>query len=142
MRCTFARRDRTVVTGFASALGLIMVDRGYRRPRCCTVTGLAHVCRRDMRGRFTGSGNMIVATDTRLAANGAVVKGDIPVQGVVAGIAGRSGLDMGGVFTAGNDTIVTTLTGAEGMIVIDTCRRCPGAWRMTGFAHIASVDMV
>lgn len=118
--------NHPVMTGYAGAVDLRMIhSRIHRHPGSKHMTGFAQPGGINMRGRFAGSGNPIVAGRASLGEARVIKCGNPPVDGGMTSLACCRGGNMRGALTHGNAAIVTGFAAALYHVVIHPVRRCP-----------------
>jgi len=129
----FAARDLIIMTGLASAVDLAMIHRHYRAPGTAgAMTEFAAIAAIDMASPLAGRVNAIVAIDTRLTADIAVIKHHLPRRGFMTDVAFTAGIEMVRSLADRDTAIMTTGANANHLGVIHSVKRQPGSDVMAG----------
>lgn len=125
------------MTTDAAAQHLSVIDGFDRHPGVTVMAGLAQIAAVNMRGVFAGGSCAIVTGNTGLAGRRAVIKVyHGPVGSAVAAAAGQGGGNVVGTLAGRNGAIMTTLTSAQHLVMIDAGQRHPVAGNMAGITGI------
>ena len=137
-----ASRRRTVVAGIAGTQHMQVIDGNGRVPEICTVTVLADVRCRDVRGTFTGCIGAIVATEAVARDVPVIDNGRHPCQCRVTVITLFTRDDMRRVLAGRIDAVMTGSAGPRDGDVIHEGYRAPGRRRMAVDAHARISDVI
>jgi len=123
----FATRLHAVMTANTGAANLSVIDRRRchrfpQRGKFC-VTGLAQVATRNVQRGFSAGFNAVMAANAIVDKAAVIHRGAQPSAYHMADVALLHGIDMCGMFTAGDNAIMTTRTGADDLRMIDTIHR-------------------
>ena len=119
-----------------------VVHGKYWFPGIRAMAGFAQIRSGHVIARLAGGKETVVAGQAGLSRNTTVVKGDVPLIGIVAGITGFAGNDVSRSFTGGDHAIMTNSTGAQCLCVLEAGHGQPGRHVVAGVADPGSGHMV
>ena len=138
---SLAGSDHAIMTGYAGADDLRVVDGIRRGPDRIVVTVFADIRRIDMGLTLAGRRRAIVATEAVVGYSGVVENRRNPGVGRMTCIAVASAWHVRRVLAGRRCAVVAGVASSQHLRMVDRIGRCPRDIVVAVFAHIGCIDM-